>query len=61
MKKAKMEKHAWVKIGYCYTGCPDMITATVTHCTINEAMKTVLLTQIEFGKDVHSVHVICYA
>lgn len=61
MKKAKMEKHTWVKIGYCYTGCPDMITATVTHCTINEAMRTVLFTQTDFGKEVHSLHVICYA
>lgn len=61
VKKVKMEKHAWVKIGYCYTGYPDMITATVTHCTINEAMRTVLFTQTDFGKEVHSLHVICYA
>lgn len=61
MKKVKMEKHTLIKIGYCITGTPDMFIATVTHCTINEAMRTVLFTQTDFGKEVHSVRVISYA
>ena len=61
VKKVKMEKHTWIKIGYCITGTPDMFIATVTHCTINEAMRTVLFTKTDFGKEVHNLHVICYA
>lgn len=61
MKKAKQEKHNWVRIGYVITGTPDMFYVTVTHATINEAMRNVLFQETERGKEVHSIHVICYA
>lgn len=56
-----MKKYKWIRIGYVITGVPDMLYTTYVNSTINDAMEHTLRRCVKDGKEVYSLHVICYA